>query len=196
MAGRVPDAEWKAKYFWETPEDAQWVPGDLANIVIGQGDVLVTPLQMVTAYAGIATGKMHKPHLLYQVLNKDGQVVISENAEDSSFKPEASDKNLQIIRDALNIAATEGGASSVFSGFPYNMAAKSGTGETGSSERDDYAWFCAYGPVEDPKYACACVIEQGGGGTAIAGPPVRTLMAQLLGAEDDTVVSVAETGER
>ena len=153
MAGRVPDAEWKAQYFWETPEDAQWVPGDLANMVIGQGDVLVTPLQMVTAYAGIATGKMHKPHLLYQVLNKDGQVVISENVEDSSFKPEASDKNLQIIRDALNMAATEGGASSVFSGFPYNMAAKSGTGETGSSERDDYAWFCAYGPVEDPKYA-------------------------------------------
>ncbi len=194
--GRVPDAKWKKSYFWETPEDAQWMPGDLANMIIGQGDVLVTPLQMCTAYAGIASGKMHKPHVLYQVLNRDGQVVISEKVEDSNYNPQVSEQNLKIMREALHMVVTDGGASSVFSGFPYEIAAKSGTGETGSSERDDYAWFCAYGPYENPKYACACVVEQGGGGSAIAGPPVRTLMAKLLGVEEEGTVSVAETGER
>ncbi len=194
--GRVPDAEWKKSYFWETPEDAQWVPGDLANMVIGQGDVLVTPLQMCTAYAGIATGKMYKPHVLYQVLNHDGQVVIGEKVEDSSYKPQVSEEHLKVMREALHMVVTDGGATSVFSGFPFEVGAKSGTGETGSSERDDYAWFCAYGPYENPKYSVACVIEQGGGGSAIAGPPVRTLLAKLLGAEEEGTVSVAETGER
>ena len=196
MAGRVPDAKWKQEYFWETPEAAQWVPGDLANMVIGQGDVLITPLQLVTAYSGIASGRLLKPHVLYEVMNKDGQVVIPEKVKPSDFSPEVSPTNLKIMRDALRLAVTDGGVSAVFSGFPVNMAAKSGTGETGSEQRDDYAWFVAYGPFEDPKYCCACVIEQGGGGSAIAGPPVREVMSQLFGVGEDYAVSVAETGER
>ena len=196
LSGRVPDAEWKEEYYWETPEDAQWLPGDLANMIIGQGDVLVTPLQMVTAYAGIANGKLHVPHLLRRVLNKDGQEVISETVQESEFEPNVSEENLQIMRDALHEVTTSGGASSVFADFPYEVAAKSGTGETGSSTRDDYAWFCAYAPFDDPKYAVSCLIEEGGGGTSIAGPAVRELLAALLGVEDDEDVSVTETGER
>ncbi len=195
MAGRVPDEEWKAEYYWEIPESAQWLPGDISNMIIGQGDVLVTPIQMAVAYAGVASGTLLKPHLLYSVQNSEGQAVIEETVEESDFHPEASETNLQIIRDGLRLVVTEGGASSVFSGFPVAIAAKSGTGETGSSERDDYAWFCAYGPVDDPQYCCACILEQGGGGTASAGPPVRRLLAQLFGIEEETV-SVAETGDR
>lgn len=194
--GRVPDEEWKKEYFWETPEDAQWVPGDLANMIIGQGDVLVTPIQMTVAYAGIASGRMLAPHLLYQVLNKDGQVVIPERVKPSAFRPEFTEQDIETIRKALRLVITEGGATSVFEGFPVNMAGKSGTGETGSEERDDYAWFIAYGPVEDPQYCCACVIEQGGGGTAIAGPPVRRVMAKVFGVDEETTVYADETGER
>lgn len=194
--GRVPDEEWKVAYFWETPEDAQWVPGDLANMIIGQGDVLVTPMQMAVGYSGIASGTMFAPHLLYQVLNRDGQVVIPETVTPSAFTPQFTDENIKIIRDALRLVVTEGGATSVFEGFPINMAGKSGTGETGSEERDDYAWFIAYGPIEDPQYCCVCVIEQGGGGTAIAGPPVRRVMASVFGVDEDGIVYAEDTGER
>ena len=197
-SGRVPDAAWKAEAFRETPEDARWVPGDLANMVIGQGDILVTPLQIAAGYAGIATGKLLKPHVLYQVLNKDGQVVVDETIREADQQPEYTEENIQTIRDALHLVSIgNGGASSVFAGFPINVAAKSGTGETGSEERDDYAWFAAYAPLEDPQYCCACVVEQGGGGTATAGPPVRAVLAKLLGLEEDTIV-VAQgiAGER
>ncbi len=196
MSGRVPDSEWKSEYYWETPEEAQWLAGDLTNMSIGQGDVLVTPLQIAVGYAGIATGKMYKPHVLYEVMNKNGQVVIGENISESDFKPDVSEENLAIMRDALRLAVTSGGVSSVFTDFSVEVAAKSGTGETGSSERDDYAWFAAYGPFDDPQYVCVCVLEQGGGGTSSAGPPVRKVMAQLFGLDEEGTVTVAETGER
>ncbi|MGI6221762.1 MAG: penicillin-binding protein 2 [Coriobacteriales bacterium] len=196
LEGRIPNEAWKKEYFWETPEDAQWVPGDLANMVIGQGDILVTPLQILTAYAGIATGKIPKPHVLFEVLSKDGQVVIPEKVENSKFSPEFSDKDLKTIQKALRQVVTDGGATSIFVDYPVEVAAKSGTGETGSDLRDDYAWFCGYGPIDKPQYACVCVVEEGGGGTATAGPAVRRVLSKLFGLEEEGYISAAETGER
>lgn len=196
LEGRVPNEEWKKDAFWETPEDAQWVPGDLANMVIGQGDILVTPLQIITAYAGVATGKIPKPHVLYEVLSKDGQVVIPERIEESKFKPEFSEKNLKTIQDALRLVVTNGGATSVFSGYPIEVAAKSGTGETGSDKRDDYAWFVGYGPIDKPKYACVCVVEEGGGGTSTAGPAVRRVLSKLFGLDEQGFVTAEDMGDR
>ena len=196
LEGRIPNAEWKKEYFWETPEDAQWVPGDLANMVIGQGDVLVTPLQIITGYAGVATGRLPKPHVLLEVLSKDGQVVIPEKVEDSKFHPEFTAKDLKTIQEGLRLVVTDGGATSVFSDYPIEVAAKSGTGETGSDERDDYAWFCAYGPIDKPKYACVCLVEEGGGGTPVAGPAVRRVMSKLFGLSEEGFVSAADTGDR
>ena len=196
LEGRIPNEEWKKEYFWETPEDAQWVPGDLANMVIGQGDILVTPLQIVTGYAGIATGKLPKPHVLLEVLSKDGQVVIPEKVEESDFHPKFSKEDLKTIQDALRLVVTEGGATSVFSDYPIKVAAKSGTGETGSDKRDDYAWFCGYGPIDKPQYACVCVVEEGGGGTPVAGPAVRRVLSKLFGLTEEGFVSAADTGDR
>ena len=73
--GRVPDAEWKESYFkdWSAEERA-WNAGDMTNIAIGQGDILVTPIQMATAYAGIAmNGVEYTPHVLHSVVARDGQ---------------------------------------------------------------------------------------------------------------------------
>ena len=56
-AGRIPDAEWKESYFTDaSAEDRKWNAGDMTNIAIGQGDILVTPLQMACAYMGLANG--------------------------------------------------------------------------------------------------------------------------------------------
>ena len=80
-AGRVPTPAWKAEAFRNRPADAKWQGGDLTNLVIGQGDVLVTPLQMAVAYGGIATGRIMRPHLLKEVRNETGDVVLQ-------FEPE------------------------------------------------------------------------------------------------------------
>ncbi|MDR0350687.1 MAG: penicillin-binding protein 2, partial [Coriobacteriales bacterium] len=85
--GRVPDAEWKRAAFSATPEGAQWQPGDMTSMCIGQGDILVTPLQMANGYAGLARRRMLKPHLFHQVLNDEGEVVVAGAPQDSEVQP-------------------------------------------------------------------------------------------------------------
>ncbi|MCR5846388.1 MAG: penicillin-binding protein 2 [bacterium] len=194
--GRIPTKEWKEEYFKDNPESSIWLGGDLTNLIIGQGDVLITPLQLACAYSGIATGKIPKPHIRGDVLNKDGQVVLPETFETSDLSPVFSEEDIQTIREGLRAAVTTGGVAKAFQGFGAKIAAKSGTGETGSEKRDDYAWIAAYGPYDNPKYCVTCVIEQGGGGTSSAGPIARKVLAQLLGLDGDKTVYVEESDER
>ncbi len=80
--GRIPDAAWKAAYNENYPEYQQWLPGDTVNLAIGQGDLLVTPLQLLDSYAGIANGgKVMKPHVIKQVLDAQGAPVLTAQPE-------------------------------------------------------------------------------------------------------------------
>ena len=74
--GTIPTPEWKAEHWADAPEQAQWQPGDMSNMVIGQGNVLVTPLQVAVGYAGVATGQLPVPNLLKEIKNSDGEKVV------------------------------------------------------------------------------------------------------------------------
>lgn len=63
VEGRIPTPEWKAEQFRDAPEQAQWLPGDMSNMAIGQGYVLITPIQLALSYATIAVGKAFEPHI-------------------------------------------------------------------------------------------------------------------------------------
>lgn len=80
-AGRIPTPEWKAEYFRDTPEDAQWKGGDYTNMCIGQGYVLVTPLEIAVGYGAIASGNIVKPHLLKEVRNAAGDVALTYQSQ-------------------------------------------------------------------------------------------------------------------
>ncbi len=179
VAGRVPDAAWKAEWNRDYPEYQRWLPGDDTNFVIGQGDLLVTPLQMAGVFAGIANdGDVMRPHVLMEVLDSKGEAVRSFQPE-VAFETGASDASLRAVHNAL-LQVTEGGTgTSAFRGFPERVAGKTGTAEVAG--RDDYAWFTAYAPAGDPRYAVAVVIEQGGGGGAVAAPAAREILSALLG---------------
>jgi penicillin-binding protein 2 len=179
VAGRVPDAKWKAqinKYF---PENAAWVPGDTVNMAIGQGDMLATPLQVCQIYAGIAdNGTIMQPHVLMQVLGADGKPVLSTAPKPERALP-VSAANLKIMQDALLKVTTDGTAKTTFSGFAVPVAGKTGTAQV--YNKDDYAWFVGYAPAKAPKYAVAVLIEQGGHGASVAGPAARMILAKLTG---------------
>ncbi len=179
VAGRVPDAEWKAEWNRDFPEYQRWLPGDSTNFVIGQGDLLTTPLQMAGVFAGIANGgDVMRPHILAEVLDSKGDPVRVFEPE-VAFATGASDASIQAVHNAL-LAVTEGGTGTgAFQGFPERVAGKTGTAEVAG--RDNYAWFTAYAPAEDPRYAVAVVIEQGGGGGAVAAPAAREILSALLG---------------
>jgi len=185
VSGRVPDAKWKKAFNENYPEYQLWLPGDTVNMAIGQGDMLVTPLQLTSVYAGIANaGVVMQPHILKDVLASDGKVA-------KSFEPTVladtgiSDANLAIMRRALERVTTQGTGRSAFRGFDASVAGKTGTAQV--KGKDDYAWFAAFAPADKPKYAVAVVIEQGGHGGSVAAPVARNVLAKLLGLPVATV---------
>ena len=187
-AGRIPDAQWKESYFtsW-TPEQRAWNAGDMTNIAIGQGDILVTPLQLVTAYAGIAMkGYEAVPHVLLSAVGRDGKGDAYEYGKKERLTATIKhDEAWGVVLRGIHSVIYEESAITArhFTNLPVQVAGKSGTGE--KDGEDPFAWYVAYAPYEDPKYAVVCLIENGGYGASTAMPAVRTVLGQLYNCPDD-----------
>lgn len=177
--GVIPTPEWKANHYHDAPAVAGWVGGDTVNMCIGQGYVTVTPIEVAVAYGAVATGKVFKPHLLKDVHNASGEVVLTHEPEVVE-EPDIAPDHLAAVRDALNGVATDNAdISATLSKVgidPATVACKTGTAEY--TDKADTGWFVCYAPISDPKYVVACVIEHGGGGSAVAAP----LGAEVLAA--------------
>lgn len=172
--GVVPTPEWKAKNWENAPEQAQWQPGDMSNMVIGQGNVIVTPLQMAVGYAGVATGRLPKPNLLKEVRNSGGEKVVGHTPEFSA-DPDVRETELDVVRDALRgVAEEDASIPTLLAQYDYECACKTGTGEW--ADHDGYAWFAMYAPYDDPKYVVTCVITEGGSGGVTAAPIAAKVM--------------------
>lgn len=189
--GRVPTPEWKAQHFANTPEAAQWQGGDSTNMVIGQGYVLITPMQLAVAYGALATGKIMKPHLLKEVRNASGDVAVSFAPQVVS-EPDIPAKNLAVVRDALRGVATDNAdIAALFNARgidPATVACKTGTAEVAG--KDDFAWFACYAPYDDPKYVVACVVEEGGGGSSVGAPLGAEILAAALDYDAGTLTDM------
>lgn len=199
--GRIPTPLWKKEHWSDVPTEGVWRGGDLTNMVIGQGDVLVTPLQVAVAYGAIATGSIMKPHLLKEVRNGTEDAAAVRYAAEAVDTPEVDAGHLKIMREALGGVAA--GSTSLQAAFAAqgldvaDVACKTGTGEVAGKE--DYAWFVCYMPADDPKYVVSVMIEQGGGGAATAGPIGAKVMAAALAADAGELTEVgavaASSGE-
>jgi len=178
VSGRVPDAAWKKAYNKNYPEYQQWLPGDTVNMAIGQGDLLLTPLQLASAYAALGNGGVVvRPHVLDSVLAQDGSVSVETTPQVVS-DPHLSAANLSVLRSALVGVTTTGTGRGAFRGFPVSVAGKTGTAQVAG--KDDYALFACYAPASAPRYAIVVVIEQGGHGGSVAAPAARQIMSKLF----------------
>ena len=169
-SGFLPTRRWKKKKFGD-----EWSFGDTINTAIGQGYLLSTPLQMVSYISAIANGG-----ILYQPSFLDNRVTESSVLG-------VSQKNLSVIRDGMYMAANiPGGTAYRSRSFEpgFEIAGKTGTAQVIGKKFDNHnlsshniAWhkrnhgiFVGFGPFNDPKYACAVVVEHGGDGSALAAP--------------------------
>ncbi|MGN0838057.1 MAG: penicillin-binding protein 2 [Pyramidobacter sp.] len=160
-AGIMPDPEWKRKTL-----NQPWYKGDSVNMSIGQGFVLMTPLQMCSVYATIADkGVFRRPHVL-------------KGADVPAVKTGLRDDCLRIIREGLKAVTAPGGtgARAVVDGI--DIAGKTGTVQ--NSQGKDHAVFAGYAPASKPKYAAVCFIEGGESGGRAAGPLTGSMLAWLL----------------
>ena len=182
--GVIPTPTWKAQQFRDVPEEAVWKGGDMTNMIIGQGYVLVTPLQVAVAYGAVATGKLLKPHLLKEVRNASGEVAATHKVE-TAGELDVPEANLAFMRDALNGVATDSAEVSKLlseQGIdPTAVACKTGTAEY--TDKADTAWFACYAPIDDPQYVVTCVVEHGGGGSSVAAPLGAKVLAAALASE-------------
>lgn len=199
-AGRIPTPEWKAQHWVDVPTESYWRGGDLTNLVIGQGDVLVTPLQNTVAYGAIATGNLMRPHLLKEVRNTTDTPAIQFEPELVSV-PEIDQKNYKTLRDALaTVSADQQQVVNAFADWGidvFDVGAKTGTGEVAGKR--DVAWYICYYPKDNPRYVVGSCIEQGGGGGEVAGPPACYTMGALVALERGEEVALgpvaASTGK-
>ena len=171
--GLVPDIAWKNDTYGQP-----WVPGDSVNLAIGQGFLLVTPLQTARMMAAVANGgTLLRPQLVYRI----GEEVILKREEMGRLP--VSGEHLEAIQEGLLGVGTlpYGTAYLAMQGLPFNIAGKTGTSETG--EADPHAWFVGYAPADDPEIVVAVMIEHGGEGPTVAAPLFRRVIEAYFGLE-------------
>ena len=159
--------------------------GDAINFAIGQGDTLVTPLQLATAYAALANGgTLYEPRLGKALLSADGRTVTPIPPVVKGHLP-VSRSTLDYIRSSLagvTDKAQKGTAQAAFSKFPRDrlvVAGKTGTAEVAGKQ--DTSWFASYAPADDPEYVVVTMVEQSGQGGITAAPITRAVYDGIYG---------------
>jgi len=194
-AGVLPTRVWKRGVKGEP-----WYPGDSVNMGIGQGDMLVTPLQLATATMVIANrGRFVRPRLLLSsdqpVLEIDPPPAV---ADVQGLSPDDWERIVDAMEDVVhrgNLGYRQSGTAFPHIGqnIAYRMAGKSGTaqvveirqGETYderllSEYQRKHAWFIGFAPADDPQIVMAVLVENGGGGSTVAAPVVRQVIDAYL----------------
>lgn len=163
VAGFLPSKAWK-----EEVKGERWYVGDTYNVSIGQGDLLVTPLQMASLTSIIANGgTLYQPYLVDTILDPvSGDTLSTEPyaLRTVSISPE----HLRIVGQGMRECVTYGSCRRL-SLLPFDVAAKTGTAQW-SSVRDDHAWFTSYAPYQNPEIVFAILVEEGEGGSTMGSP--------------------------
>jgi penicillin-binding protein 2 len=196
--GVVPSREWKQKTFARR-EDQVWFPGETVITGIGQGYMLVTPVQLASAGATLAArGTRYEPRLL--IATEDGvtrAVTWSDPVAQTPIQ-ETDPAYWQAVHDAMVGVTSEphGSALAPMKGTQYKVAGKTGTAQVIGIAQDqkyreaeidqrlrDHGLFVAYAPAEAPRIALSVVVENGGGGSRAAAPVARKIFDAYFAAE-------------
>ncbi len=211
-SGLIPDRDWFETAQRETPllvRDTPWSGGDVMNIVIGQGSVLATPLQLANAYASMVNGgTVWQPRVVDRVETGDGAIL--ENTPLAVSQVGLGDRTVALLRRDLQqvVNGGNGTARTAFANFGEKVeqiGGKTGTGEVikgfigedGTVIQDvDNALFVGVAPINNPQYVIAVVIERGGSGGRVAAPTAaRVLQFLLNGIEGVTDVFAGEEAD-
>lgn len=165
-SGLLPNRSWK-----EEVKGEPWYIGDTYHMAIGQGDVLVTPLQVANFTSVFASGgKLWRPHFVRAILDAKEELIrqidnvpVRENFLD--------DYNIQIVREGMRQTVTDGAARSMASS-PVKIAGKTGTAQW-SAEKENHAWFTGFAPFDEPELVITVLIEEGKEGSSVAVPLAR-----------------------
>jgi len=181
--GIMSSAEFKRERFRDI-----WRPADTAQVAIGQLFNSFTPLQMACYMSAFANGGIYnKPYITKKVIRYDGSIV-RETVPEMRRIP-VDPLNIEAVKEGMIASTTEidGTATIVFGDFPYPVAGKTGTAETGLESRQESSnsLFVCYAPADDPQIAVVVVIEKGVWGS-YAAPVARDILEVYFGLKNQT----------
>jgi penicillin-binding protein 2 len=186
--GLVPSPEWKRKRFGEP-----WYEGETLIVSIGQGALLVTPIQVVGLLAAVTNGgTLFEPRLVERIESMDGKASV-ERASERGAPVHFSNRTATIVQNALrDVVASEKGTGKRARLEGVAVAGKTGTAQvirmddqkTSADEiplkERDHAWFACYAPAESPEIVVVVLVEHGGHGGETAAPIAREILEEYF----------------
>jgi penicillin-binding protein 2 len=177
MDSEVPGISPSSNYLDKKYGKGQWTRGQLANISIGQGDVLTTPVQLAVYTAAVSTGKLVQPQLVNRMINP---VNLEENKFTNPLRDiNISSKTMDILREGMRMVVNEPHGTAHWLYNPdLTICGKTGTSQNPHGE--DHGLFVGYAPFEEPLIAVAVIVEHGKHGSTAAAPVACRLMKRYI----------------
>jgi penicillin-binding protein 2 len=188
--GILPDRElfdtWRDEQPWRVRPEG-WLGGDLMNISVGQGDILVTPLQLATAYAAMVNGgTVYQPRVVEAIVSPGGEIVRA--LEPRPLRDaDLSTAVVSSLRADMEAVVSAGTARAAFedSGLIGRVGGKTGTAQGFQDNdgrlHDSTAWFAGAAPIQNPQYVVIVMVDEGGSGGSVAAPAARAIFQHLMG---------------
>ena len=189
QTGNMPGPEWMQIHH---PQE-RWSSAQTANVTIGQGYTLVSPLQLAMAYVAAANGgTCYYPRLVDKVLNQDGSPVLDEHGKPavpqtprvrSDLRREVSPQDIELVRKGLwKVVNEDGGTGGRARLKDTVVAGKTGTAQaTDRGHEENVAWFACFAPYDHPKYVVAVMVQGASGhGGEVAGPIATRILERTL----------------
>ena len=192
-SGVMPGPEWMKEHY---PKE-KWSTAYTANVSIGQGYVLASPLQLAMAYAAVANGGVcYTPRLVKTVLNPDGTptrddtggVAVPDQPKiRGDVRNVVKPSDIEVVRrgfwEVVNERGGPGGGGTGAKGQIKGTVVAGKTGTAQSSEhgkKENIAWFCCFAPYDHPKYVVVAMVQGGKHGGSVAGPVATHVLEQVL----------------
>jgi penicillin-binding protein 2 len=175
---------------------AGWYTGNNVNLAIGQEAMLVTPIQIATAYATFANGgQRYSPNIALRIQRQDDKVLKEIGPRVAATVDLPPSVRSPIFSGLVGaVSNPDGTAYNAFNGFPlaqWGIAGKTGTAQ--ATPKQDTALFAAFGPTASPEYAVTVVMEQAGFGASAAAPVARRIFGTLSGLEGGAPVQFVQS---
>mgnify|MGYP001295090093 FL=1 len=174
-SGVVPDRELFEEWTITKPQLVRpegWLGGDLMNLIVGQGAITTTPIQVANAYKTLLTGTSSKPYL-----NKN--IEVTNKSTKSNIEKEFIDFLLEDLNLVTNKNGTAYFAFEVLGIKADDIGGKTGTAQNPGS-KNNTSWFAGVDSVSEPNYIVVTVVDEGGSGSAVAAPISRRVIQHLL----------------
>jgi penicillin-binding protein 2 len=177
--GNVPTPAWYDRHYGRR----RWSKGVVINLSIGQGELLVTPLQTACFVCGIVNdGAVYTPHVFERAETYSGRLIATARAR-VAYELPFSDETIRFLRRSM-VGVVEAPNGTGKQGRIPGVEVGGKTGTAQNPHGEDHAWFVAFAPAESPRIVVAVLVENGGSGGAVAAPIAREVMKAYLRIED------------